>query len=560
MRLLTRNKCPFSKCQGLATIILLGMLLLSLGSLMEVPGSAVTARTTPLIPAAVANTSLTQTYPNIAISDEDNRGELLESLSSSFGLNASSMTPADGAPFLEVNDFRPPSSQSDFDTYLGGYTLYDLKSTEAEIWLYYTSSGSLTNWVVVLSHSNIVASNASTSCLENTTRDVASLLGVPIPNDPVISTISLPYANRTAVMMSEEVDGFTLAGCNIFVCVYDREGALTIVQCRTFFSIPSIMDISPQSALYIGREESPKLFLNSSQDVVLSDGIVGVRLCPIDSYLYSGAGNNTTVNGETQFRLGYEYVANVNGTSQGVAVSYKVLVAVDVNTGEVLVDGRSPIPVPANGSTQFVLFWQIGLTLFLASLSLLFVLGLVSLPPEVAFGMVSAFALIAMQLRGAEILDNFTRGRIYGRIDSRPGISFSELKEDLKLVNGNLAYHLLVLEKLQLIDSTKEGRARRYCVKGKRSSIRWGAFLGKTEELILRALVGKGMRTNKEIAVDTGVSKQRCSYNLRLLRAKGLIENSGSGWTAIMNNELETMTTPERGSGSIQANPIRPTL
>ncbi|UCH89031.1 MAG: hypothetical protein JSV49_12500 [Thermoplasmata archaeon] len=59
-----------------------------------------------------------------------------------------------------------------------------------------------------------------------------------------------------------------------------------------------------------------------------------------------------------------------------------------------------------------------------------------------------------------KILDHFTRGRIYEFIRSHPGTHFSELKRELKLTNGGLAYHLFTLEREELVRSFRSGKLK----------------------------------------------------------------------------------------------------
>ena len=60
-----------------------------------------------------------------------------------------------------------------------------------------------------------------------------------------------------------------------------------------------------------------------------------------------------------------------------------------------------------------------------------------------------------------------TRRKIYEQINKSPGIHFRELERRLKVVVGNLQYHLQYLEKKNLIRTLNDEDYVRYFVKDK---------------------------------------------------------------------------------------------
>src|SRR6266702_4746015 len=50
------------------------------------------------------------------------------------------------------------------------------------------------------------------------------------------------------------------------------------------------------------------------------------------------------------------------------------------------------------------------------------------------------------RLKKEEVLDHFVRGQVFGVIKAEPGTNFTEIRDDLGLSNGTLAYHLRTLE------------------------------------------------------------------------------------------------------------------
>jgi hypothetical protein len=51
------------------------------------------------------------------------------------------------------------------------------------------------------------------------------------------------------------------------------------------------------------------------------------------------------------------------------------------------------------------------------------------------------------KIRREEVLDHFTRGRIYGMIESSPGVHYTLIKKKVGVGNGTLTYHLSTLER-----------------------------------------------------------------------------------------------------------------
>lgn len=66
------------------------------------------------------------------------------------------------------------------------------------------------------------------------------------------------------------------------------------------------------------------------------------------------------------------------------------------------------------------------------------------------------------KLRKTKILDHYIRGRIQGYITANPGSHYNMIKADLQINNGNLAYHLQVLERQGYIRSVRDGIYKRF--------------------------------------------------------------------------------------------------
>lgn len=72
------------------------------------------------------------------------------------------------------------------------------------------------------------------------------------------------------------------------------------------------------------------------------------------------------------------------------------------------------------------------------------------------------FMPLYTRLKDNKVLDQFTRGQVFGYVRVHPGDSFTDIKRNLQLENGVLAYHLSVLEKENLVRSRTKGARRLY--------------------------------------------------------------------------------------------------
>ncbi|HLF07081.1 MAG TPA: carboxypeptidase regulatory-like domain-containing protein, partial [Thermoplasmata archaeon] len=81
-------------------------------------------------------------------------------------------------------------------------------------------------------------------------------------------------------------------------------------------------------------------------------------------------------------------------------------------------------------------------------------------------GIFFALALLPIlfytRLRREKMLDQFTRGQIFGYIMANPGSSYRSIKRGLGLNNGTLTYHLYTLEREKFLRSRTEGVYKRF--------------------------------------------------------------------------------------------------
>ncbi|UCG68333.1 MAG: winged helix-turn-helix transcriptional regulator [Thermoplasmata archaeon] len=140
------------------------------------------------------------------------------------------------------------------------------------------------------------------------------------------------------------------------------------------------------------------------------------------------------------------------------------------------------------------------------------------------FRLISIFAIpLFTRLKKDEVMDNETRGRIRGHIESDPGIHYNELKKKLKLKNGSLSYHLQVLEREGFIKSKNNGIYKHFFpaeIKLPPKIIR----MTDVQKIILKKIrENPGISQNK-IAESMGGSSSTVNYNINILAKKGIVD------------------------------------
>ncbi len=155
-----------------------------------------------------------------------------------------------------------------------------------------------------------------------------------------------------------------------------------------------------------------------------------------------------------------------------------------------------------------------------------------------------AFAFpLYTRLRKDQVLDQFTRGQVYGLIRGQPGIHYSEIKRVLRIGNGTLAYHLDVLAKEGFVKSRREGINKLFYPtklparfreevddrfpQGEEDSR--GIRLSELQEGIVSLVKENPGITQASIVERVEAPKQTVSYNLKSLSRYGIIELARDG-------------------------------
>jgi predicted transcriptional regulator len=155
------------------------------------------------------------------------------------------------------------------------------------------------------------------------------------------------------------------------------------------------------------------------------------------------------------------------------------------------------------------------------------------------YKILSYFAVpLYTRLKKNKVLENFTRGKIYGFICAHPGTYFNHIKLTLALNNGTLAYHLSVLERDELVTSQNDGvyRRRFYPTEGRLPFVDGGngkvhtyVQLNSTQNNIFKIIKDKPGLSQKDIAKLINKSTQVVNYNISTMAEKGLIKLEREG-------------------------------
>jgi predicted transcriptional regulator len=335
------------------------------------------------------------------------------------------------------------------------------------------------------------------------------------------SSLRDAYCDRIDLVLSSEFDGMNISGANIIAFSFNNDtGQLIKVEGSLFVDLSSIVTMPVQQALQIGRDKVPEVFSPGTQgnkpDIMIEkDELIGLRCSVVSDEI---TGNRDVI-------LGYEYAAYVSDSGSNRA--WMVLMVIEPESGTVLYSWT--IDRGASQGGVFIFNGWLAMEIILP-ISLLLI-GIVIGPPELAFGIFGTIIVpLYMRIRGLRVLENFNRGRIFGYVSSRPGCTFTDLKKELAVLNGELAYHLMVLEKLGLIRSIKDKRNRRYFTSETPPRISISQRLNKMENLILTEISDNDSLSTTEIADALGTSRQRVHYNLKCLKELGIVEDTDKGW------------------------------
>ncbi len=133
------------------------------------------------------------------------------------------------------------------------------------------------------------------------------------------------------------------------------------------------------------------------------------------------------------------------------------------------------------------------------------------------------------RLKKESVLENYTRGRLYQHIEMNPGEHFNALLKVLSLSNGQLAYHLSVLERMEKVKSRNEGIFKRYYPANVPLPVEDGGRLSEIQKRIVNHVRDLPGVSQKEMANLLGIKRSTLNYQVNVLQTRGFIKADKQG-------------------------------
>ena len=148
------------------------------------------------------------------------------------------------------------------------------------------------------------------------------------------------------------------------------------------------------------------------------------------------------------------------------------------------------------------------------------------------------------RIKRKEVLNQFTRGEIYGFIKANPGVHLTAIKENLGLANGVLAYHLKVLIREEFVVARNEGGYKRFYPRDMRVPRKRVHFTRLQLDIVERLSMHPGS-TQAALARMLGESKQVINYNVGVLVSAGVIRVEREGSRTLLYVEDASALRPQ---------------
>jgi len=159
----------------------------------------------------------------------------------------------------------------------------------------------------------------------------------------------------------------------------------------------------------------------------------------------------------------------------------------------------------------------------------------------------AAFTLFVLfsyvRISGEDALQSRVRALMCDFIRDRPGSSFSQVRRALGLENGVAAYHLEVLEDLELVHSESRRGRRWYYANGNAALWRELPVSPLQESLLSAVRLSPGIGV-RELARALGRSASSVAYNVKSLEQDGLLRTERQGIRVLCSAVVEGDSTP----------------
>ncbi len=159
-------------------------------------------------------------------------------------------------------------------------------------------------------------------------------------------------------------------------------------------------------------------------------------------------------------------------------------------------------------------------------------IGLVGFLGFTEVGLLAVFWTLLLplftRLRRKEVLNQFTRGEIFGFVTANPGVHLTAIKENLGLANGVLAYHLKVLVREEFLVVRREGGFKRFYPRDMKVPRKRVHFTRLQLDIVEKLSLHPGL-TQAALARMLGESKQVINYNISVLIAAEVVRVEREG-------------------------------
>jgi len=147
---------------------------------------------------------------------------------------------------------------------------------------------------------------------------------------------------------------------------------------------------------------------------------------------------------------------------------------------------------------------------------------------------------LAYKVAKKKNLDPFVRGQIYQYIRANPGDYYSSIMNATGATNGNLVYHLHILENEGFIKTVKDGRLVRFYPKDIPVLDGEGIKFSALQTRMLENIARQPGLTQSELAKIMGVRRQTISYNVWFLADAEILEIKKMGREAFIHLAKES--------------------
>jgi predicted transcriptional regulator len=183
---------------------------------------------------------------------------------------------------------------------------------------------------------------------------------------------------------------------------------------------------------------------------------------------------------------------------------------------------------------------------------LLIIAGLIGGTEVGKVGFFSFIMPLYSRVNKDKVLDNFSRGMIYGHVVEHPGINFTELKGLSNIANGTLTYHLKVLEGEGMIVAHNRGIHRIFFPSSIQASTR-DLALNKSEQMVLSMIRASPGISQAGLAGDADLSEATIHRIIASLELKGLVSVEKG-----VRNRCFVRTAPAGSEAPVAVPPVFP--